>query len=213
MICAIIITLLYDFCPAFISLDTPYYIAAGYNWASGNMDCLREPLYPLLVYICSLPFGENGRMILITLIQNFFFLLSVPAFYRMAQRVVKHPAITFALTLFYIITPMAGWCKAIHIDSLSTSFCILFSYWLFRIIDARKLTVSMGIITALATTFLIIFKSTFIIFLVILPLLYILLMLRNYKNDKTLKKNQQGGGKIHTVLNRHSISPSPLLQR
>src|SRR5574344_1207744 len=107
LIIAIFIVILYDLCPAFISLDTPYFIVAGYHWANGQFDCLRTPIYPLLVYVCSLPFGEVGRMTLIMLVQNIFFLLSVAAFYQMANCLIKNRKIVFLLSLYYIITPAA----------------------------------------------------------------------------------------------------------
>jgi hypothetical protein len=171
LIIAIFIVILYDLCPAFISLDTPYFIVAGYHWANGQFDCLRTPIYPLLVYVCSLPFGEVGRMTLIMLVQNIFFLLSVATFYQMANCLIKNRKIAFLLSLYYIITPAAGWCKAIHMDSLNISFCILFTYWLFLLI--KRPTPWKGFITSSLALFLILFRSTFIIFLLILPCLYV----------------------------------------
>src|SRR5574344_1653919 len=170
-IIAIFLLILFNFTPQIKSFDTPYYFLAGENWWNGKIDCLRTPVYPLILKICSILVGGKSVTLLITLIQSVCFLLSINSFYKLCQYIINNTYFCFVLTILYIIYPSIGWCNELLTESLSISGCVILTHLIFKLIDKKSMNIIICI--TLILILLIFLRPTFIIFLAILPVLWL----------------------------------------
>lgn len=168
LLVAIIVLTLFNLTPCLQPFDTPFYRLAGDNLWHGDIDCLRTPVYPLLLKICFLPWGEKGMHILVTLLQSAMFLISAWAFYDLLRRLVKRESIVFWCALYYAAIPAAGWANEMLTESLSISLMVILTREIVCLLQKPDWKRAMGI--GLLLTLMVFLRPNFIAFFAILPL-------------------------------------------
>lgn len=185
---AIIVLTLFNLTPALDSFDTAYYLLAGEKLWQGEIDCLRTPVYPLLLKICSLPWGERGMSVLVTILQSAVFLVSVWAFYDMLHRLVKREAIVFWCSLYYAVIPASGWANEMLTESLSISLMVILTRGLVCYLQAPNWKQALWINILLTT--MVFLRPNFIAFFAIIPVVIILKSLnRHPAKDRCFRAN------------------------
>lgn len=169
-IIAIPVLILYNLIPGNFDYDTQYYILAGQNILSGDIDCLRTPVYPLFLALCGLK-GGMYRVLWVTIIQSLIYLYSIKCMYHISCTTIKSSKLAYLATLWYVVVPVPGWCNMLLSESLSISGCVILISSLIRLIQTQKWV--LNILIVLLVTLLIFLRPTFIIFFAILPTLYI----------------------------------------
>ena len=167
---AIIVLTLYNLTPNISSFDTSFYFLAGEHFWNRELDCLRTPVYPLLLKTFSVCFGENGGIAGIIILQSIVYLLSVFSMHRLLVRALKNKILQYALILFYVICIAPGWCNELTTESLSISGAIILSDLLFLFIDRPSWAKNISI--HLLLLFLVFLRPTFILFYILLPLTF-----------------------------------------
>lgn len=180
---AIVILLLYDLTPRIDGFDTPYYFMAGEQLWNGQIDCLRTPVYPLLLKLFSICFGEKGCIISITILQSIVYLLSIFSLRNITRQVIDNSVTRYATCLLYIICVAPGWCNELMTESLSISGCVIIADFICRYANKPSLRLSFGI--AALTIFLFFLRPSFIFLLAIQPLVWIVLWIR--KSHRTIQ--------------------------
>lgn len=168
---AIVVLTLYNLTPSLNGFDTQFYILAGENLWNGHIDCLRTPVYPLLCKILSLLFGQNGLHPAMTILQSSVYLLSLCRLKHLAEMTIKNEAIRFALLLFYVSCIAPGWCNEIMTESLSISGTIIITDLVVSFI--KKTTTKTNVLIHSILLLLVFLRPTFVLFLMLLPLLWL----------------------------------------
>ena len=168
---AVIVITLYNLTPPFNTYDTPYYINAGEHLLNnGSPDCLRTPVYPLFSMFCRWIGGNSSMNAIVTVFQSLLFLVSIYSLYDTCRRVVKRPYLSFAITLYYILIPAAGWANEILTESFSVSLCVILAHWIICLI--QKATWKLNIAIPILLTTMVLMRPNFIAFFAILPPLW-----------------------------------------
>ncbi len=168
---AIVILTLYNLTPPIDSFDTPYYLLAGENFWHGRIDCLRTPVYPLLLKCSSELFGYKGMAVVLTILQSLLYIISLVSLKRISEKAIKNSYLRFALLLFYVICIAPGWCNELLTESLSISGMIIMVDCILSYIEQSK--INCIIFIHLMLLFLVFLRPTFIIFFAILPMVWI----------------------------------------
>lgn len=182
-IIAIIVLVLYNLTPRIDSFDTAFYLMAGENIFDGKLDCLRTPVYPFLLKGFELLFGYKGMTLAITILQSIIYLFSASSLYALANRVISNQNIIWGALLLYVTVMAPGWCNELSTESLSISGTIIVTNMLLGYIsrtDEESGAFTFGIKLSLynisihlLVVLLIFLRPTFILFLAILPCLWI----------------------------------------
>ncbi len=173
---AIVVLLLYNLTPRLDGFDTAYYFMAGENLWNGELDCLRTPVYPLLCKSFSVLFGTQGMAIALTVLQSIVYILSLFSLQRLATRAVNNDTLRNILLFFYVCCIAPGWCNEISTESLSISGTVILVDILFRFLDGP--TFGRNFMLHIMMLMLLFLRPTFILFLVLLPLCFLLKMRR-----------------------------------
>lgn len=181
---AIVFLTLYNLTPRMDSFDSYYYMLAGENFLNGKIDCLRTPVYPLLLKFCQNLFGDRGMSIAITILQSIVYLLSLYSLKRIADKTIKNENVRFAILFFYVICIAPGWCNEILTESLSISGCVIIADFIISFIE--KPTLKHNIIIHLLLLFIVFLRPTFILFFAILPVIWIILFFRKYRCQSSI---------------------------
>ena len=168
-IIAITVLVLYDLTPQLNGFDTAFYLMAGEHLWNGQLDCLRTPVYPLLCKSFSLLFGPKGIAVALTIFQSIVYLLSLISLQRLAARAINNTKFRFAILLFYVCCIAPGWCNEITTESLSISGTVIISDLIFSFLERPSFKLNISI--HLLLLFLLFLRPTFILFLVLIPLL------------------------------------------
>lgn len=180
---AVIILVLYNLTPRIDGFDTYYYLLAGENFWNGNIDCLRTPVFPLLLKMFSVCFGEKGGIIGVIIIQSIVYLLSVASLRNVARCVIKSHLIRNVVCLLYVVCVAPGWCNELMTESLSISGCVIMTDLVFRYIKKPSWYLSVGIF--LMTVLLVFLRPSFIFLFAVLPIVWIVLWIR--RNNRTMQ--------------------------
>ena len=167
---AIPLLMLYNLTGGSICFDTVYYQLAGDKLFCGEIDCLRTPVYPLLLKLCALRGGAH-QVLWVTVVQSLTYLLSVAAFYKVCQRLISCRRIANFVALIYVTIPVPSWCHVLLTESLSISGSVFLLYYILLFIDAPK--TKYNILIHVLVVSLVFLRPTFIIYLVILPILWL----------------------------------------
>ena len=173
----IVILVLYDLTPRLNGFDSSFYINAGENIWNGQLDCLRTPVYPLLCKTFTLLFGSDEMAIALTILQSLVYLLSLISLQRLASRAINNNTLRFIILLFYVCCIAPGWCNEISTESLSISGTIFLTDILFCFLD--KPTFKRNILLHILLLLLLFLRPTFILFVVLLPLFFLLQIRRS----------------------------------
>ena len=192
----ITILTLYNLTPGINSFDTHYYFLAGENFWNGTIDCLRTPVYPLLLKLFSVCFGEKGFIVGITILQSIVYLLSVKSLRNVIRIVINNRIIRETVAILYVVCIAPGWCNELLTESLSISGCIIITDLVCRYIAKPSWKLAVGI--AILTSALVFLRPTFIFLLAILPLVWIVLWIR--KKDRIIHVISLSFSLIITVL-------------
>lgn len=161
---------LFNLTPALETFDTMHYLSAGEHLWQGRIDCLRTPIYPLLLHISSLPYGLTGCAIIMTTLQSAIYLLSVFCMNDMAHRLIKKEWVAFFVTLLYILSPAASWCNELLTESLSISLSVIVSQQLVAFFLRPSIKRSLGI--SLLLLVMVLLRPNFISLCLIVPCLW-----------------------------------------
>lgn len=172
-----------NFIPGNADFDTQFYLSAIENISKEKIDCLRTPVYPLFLKLCSVKGGDN-LVFFVTIVQSFVFLISIFFFFSTAKKIFNSTNIAKLITLLYILSPVPNWCSMILTESLSISGMVIIMYYIVLFIE--KTSWKLGLLISIILLLLIFLRPTFIIFLVITPVIFLLncLFLKNYKFKK-----------------------------
>lgn len=175
-IITIVILTLYNITPSIGGYDVPYYFLAGEHLWNGELDCLRTPVYPLLLKLFSVCFGDKGGIVGIIILQSVVYLISVASLKSITTQVIKNQKIQYAVMLLYVLCVAPGWCNEMLTESLSISGCVIITDLIARYI--KKSTYSLSFAIALLSIILVFLRPSFIFLFAILPFLWIVLWIR-----------------------------------
>ena len=175
-IITIVILTLYNITPSIGGYDVPYYFLAGEHLWNGELDCLRTPVYPLLLKVFSVCFGDKGSIAGIIILQSVVYLISVASLKSITTQVIKNQKIQYAMMLLYVLCVAPGWCNEMLTESLSISGCVIITDLIVRYI--KKSTYSLSFAIALLSIILVFLRPSFIFLFAILPFLWIVLWIR-----------------------------------
>lgn len=170
-IVAVVMLLLYNLTPVVPSFDSQFYLLAGKHIAEGRIDCLRTPVYPIILHFLSSVFGKQGLGIAITLFQSVFYLFSVGSFLHLVQKVITNRIINLLTMLLFVVVISPAWCNEIATESLSLSGCIILVDQVVRFYDSKRWNI--GVVLHILLLFLVFLRPTFVLFFAILPFLWI----------------------------------------
>lgn len=189
---AIVFLTLYNLTPSLNSYDTQYYILAGEHFWNGHIDCLRTPVYPLLLKCCQEIFGTNGMANAITVLQSIVYIVSLVSLKRIAEQTIKNSSLSFVLLLFYVICIAPGWCNELTTESLSISGCVILANLVLSFLFRPK--TKTNILIHIILVFLVFLRPTFIIFFAILPAIWI------YQTFKSPNKGHYVSATVLTII-------------
>lgn len=173
---AVTILTLYNLTPSIGSFDSQYYFIAGEHLWNGELDCLRTPVYPLLLKVFSVCFGDKGGIAGIIILQSVVYLISVASLKSITTQVIKNQKIQYTVMLLYVLCVAPGWCNEMLTESLSISGCVIITDLIVRYI--KKSTYSLSFAIALLSIILVFLRPSFIFLFAILPFLWIVLWIR-----------------------------------
>ncbi len=180
---AIVVLTLYNLTPSIGGFDVSYYFLAGEHFWNGQIDCLRTPVYPLLLKLFNVWFGNRGGVAGIIVLQSIVYLLSVASLRSILQKVCKNKLVQTMTALLYVVCVAPGWCNEMLTESLSISGCIIIADLLCRYIQKTSYQLSIGIF--LISLVLVFLRPTFVFLFAILPFVWFILWIR--KNRRTLQ--------------------------
>lgn len=175
----VLILTLYNLTPPVGGFDVPYYFLAGEHFWNGQIDCLRTPVYPLLLKLSNVLFGERGGIAGVIILQSIVYLISVASVRNICIIVIKSDVIRELVSLLYIVCVAPGWCNELLTESLSISGCAIIVDMLFRYIQAP--TYRLSIVISLMTLVLVFLRPNFIFLFAILPFIWGVLWIRRDK--------------------------------
>lgn len=170
-IVAVVMLLLYNLTPVVPCFDSQFYLWAGKHIAAGRIDCLRTPVYPIILHFLSSVFGKQGLGIAITLFQSVFYLFSVGSFLHLVQKVITNRIINLLTMLLFVVVISPAWCNEIATESLSLSGCIILVDLVVRFYDSKKWNIL--VVLHFLLLFLVFLRPTFVLFFAVLPCLWI----------------------------------------
>lgn len=180
---AIIVLTLYNLTPRIDGFDTQFYYLAGERLWNGHIDCLRTPVYPLLLQLFSVCFGQNEGIVGVTILQSIVYLISAASLRNITKYTIKNRYIQESVAVLYVICVAPGWCNEMMTESLSISGCVIIADQLCRYISkpSYRLSISIFILTLL----LVFLRPSFIFLFAIAPIVWIVLWIR--KNNCMLQ--------------------------
>lgn len=176
-IIAVTILVLYDLTPRIDGFDTPFYFLAGDNLWNGQLDCLRTPVYPFLLKLFNVCFGDRGGIIGIIVLQSIVYLISVASLRNVSRFIIHSHFIQEIVSLLYVVCIAPGWCNELMTESLSISGCIIITDLVCRYVNKPSLRLSIGVF--ILTLLLIFLRPSFIFLFAILPFVWFVLWIRN----------------------------------
>lgn len=180
---AVIFLTLYNLTPSIDGFDTYYYLLAGDNFWNGNIDCLRTPVFPLLLKLFNVCFGEKGGIFGVIIFQSIVYLLSVASLRNIARCVIKNSLIRNIVCLLYVVCVAPGWCNEMMTESLSISGCVIMTDLVCRYIKKPSCNLTIGIF--LLTALLVFLRPSFIFLFAVLPVVWIVMWIR--RNNRTMQ--------------------------
>lgn len=174
---AIVVLTLYNLTPAIGGFDVQYYFLAGEHFWNGQIDCLRTPVYPLLLKMFGVWFGDRGGVAAVIILQSVVYLLSVASLRSILQKVCKNSLVQTLTALLYVVCVAPGWCNEMMTESLSISGCVIVADMLCRYIQKPSYQLSIGVF--LLTLVLVFLRPTFVFLFAILPFVWLVLWIRN----------------------------------
>ncbi len=170
-IVTLIMLTLYNLTPPIKSFDTSFYLLAADNLLNGRLDCLRTPVYPILLKLCTIPCNGKLTETLVCIIQSAIYLISSRSLYLTASHIAPRHWIVFFTTLMYCLLPAASWCNELTTESLSISLTVILCHWLLCFLSVptwkRALAISMLILV------MVMLRTNFIAFFAILPFVWL----------------------------------------
>ncbi|MEG2149951.1 MAG: hypothetical protein RRY36_01855 [Bacteroidaceae bacterium] len=162
------------------SSDSSGYIEAGRLLASGNIDSIRTPLYPLFCYLLEILLPDSLSYLVINIVQYLVFLISIYAFHYIGKYLIKSPSILFYATLIYACHPATiSWTRAILTESFAISGIVFLAYSILRFI--QKESYQTLFLINIILLLLIALKPSFGYLLPIMLLLWCYLIFKNKK--------------------------------
>ena len=120
--------------------DTASFSMAGETLATGKLDLLRTPVYPLFLHICSKSSIEDTNRLVVT-IQIIIFYISIWFFYQLLAQFTSNPVLKAAGIIFYgCMTPVIAFNFLMLTESFTVSGSVFFCYLLVLAIKKRKIS-------------------------------------------------------------------------
>lgn len=175
----VLILTLYNLTPPVGGFDVPYYFLAGEHLWNGQIDCLRTPVYPLLLKLFNVWFGERGGIAGVIILQSIVYLISVASVKNICKIIIKNDIVRNFSSLLYVICVAPGLCNEVLTESLSTSGCVIIVDLIFRYIYKPSFKYAFSI--AFLTLFLVFLRPSFIFLFAVLPFVWFVLWIRKNK--------------------------------
>lgn len=175
-IITITILTLYNLTPRIGGFDVPYYFLAGEHLWNWKLDCLRTPVYPILLKVFGICFGNKGGIAGIIILQSVVYLISVFSLKSITTQVIQNPFIHCAVMILYVLCVAPGWCNEMLTESLSISGCVIIVDLI--ILYIKKPTYGISFAIAFLTVLLVFLRPSFIFLFAILPFIWIVLWFR-----------------------------------
>ncbi|MBQ9639839.1 MAG: glycosyltransferase family 39 protein [Bacteroidales bacterium] len=177
LLIATIFVVLFDFTERGDSFDTHLYFEAGSRLLDGKMDCLRTPVYPLILQFSLLLFGSGGAGVFVTVLQSVLHLLSVYLLIRIGRQLFSTRYLAECVALYYSVVIAPAWCNELLTESLSMSLMIIMVYEMMTLLRKWSYVRAVGI--HLLAFVMIMLRPTFLILLVVLPVVWTIFCLRS----------------------------------
>ena len=139
--------LIFIFGPSPSSGDTNSNFSAGSILASGKLDAVRTPLYPLILNFFKFTLRNNFALKFgIIIFQYLIFCISIYCFYRVCEYFIKHKGIAFFVVMYYACHPaILVWHKIIMTESLALSGIIFWIYFIVKFLMTKETVYSLFI--------------------------------------------------------------------
>lgn len=155
--------------------DSNSYIMAFVTLASGKLDLLRTPIYPLILGVLKLVFGKGFIQATIVL-QVVIFLISSILFREVVSKFVSSPKVVFWIVSYYLLgLGINQYNYYILTESFSLSLMVVLMYFLLRRFP-NKVEVR-DIVFSLLTLLIMVFLRPSFLYLLPVVFIYILGML------------------------------------
>lgn len=116
--------------------DTPTYLTAIDSLKAGQLDLLRTPGYPLLIWLSQSIGGANYPYTALLVLQHLLFFASLWFFWQLASHLLIKPRVVFIVTLLYACLPAVySWNAMVYTESLTLSLTTMVLYLLLRVIE------------------------------------------------------------------------------
>lgn len=140
----------------------------------------RVPIYPLIIKIFKLIFGDTLWRQFICLFQIIVSFISLIYLYKILRLLLNwEPLVLLIVFLYSINTAIIGWNNSILTESLALSLTVIFCYLIINYIKRTRLIY--GILTILTMFFMVFLRPSFVGFV---PLLCIFFLLRLFINKE-----------------------------
>lgn len=141
----------------------------------------RTPVYPAILAILRMIFGEDRYLHILTIVQILISYLSCIYLYKSCKMVCKNEILACALTFLYgTSTGINGWDYCVLTESLAISSTVFFIYLLFQyVVNEDK---KYSYVSNVLLLFMIFLRPTFLLFLIIEILFFVFCILLK-KND------------------------------
>lgn len=144
----------------------------------------RTPIYPLILHMVKLLFGEEKLLKCIVFLQGIVSYISVFYFYRICNVITRHHWIKTAITFVYgIASVICGWDYVILTESFAISGTIFFIYHVFNYMLYEK--IKNGVMATVLLLFLIFLRPSFLLLYAVFFCFLILRIL--FKKNNTYK--------------------------
>jgi len=162
--------------------DTSTNFSAASVLATGKLDALRTPLYPLLINFFNLIMSNNIAVKFgIIIFQYLVFCISIFCFYRVCDYFIKNKAVAFLVVICYACHPaILVWQKIIMTESLALSGVVFFLYYIVRFLVTKRKIYSLLI--NLFVFLLVMLRPGFLFLIPIVIVFWLYFILKTKKN-------------------------------
>ncbi len=119
--------------------DSDSYIDTWEDISHFNINIRRTPVYPLIIGICKVVFGEAIGLHAVVVVQIIIFLISAWFFYKSSMMITSSKIISFCATFSYAFFPYCFLFNIqIYTESLSTSGMVFLVYLTLKALNSQS---------------------------------------------------------------------------
>ncbi len=185
----------YGYFQPLVGGDTQDYLLAADRFSfsallHGEVDTLRLPGYPALIYLSRGFFGHDNACRVVVIVQYLLYFLSIPCFCRIVEHYKLGVLCTWFAIVCYSVTPtLIAWNQMILPESLSISATVFFIFLVF--IYLERPTYLKAALLGMSAFFLVMLRPSF---LFLVPMLFLFWILVTCVFFKGIRKHLAGFG-------------------